>query len=175
MTTLGPLNLNAWIDEHRDLLKPPVGNKCVWEDQEFIVMVVGGPNGRADYHINRGQELFFQIEGDITLKVLEDGVPKDISIREGELFLLPGGIPHSPQRPAKTVGLVVERQRHEGELDALRWHCEGCHNLLHEETFQLRDIASQIKHAIEAYYSDEQKRTCSGCGAVMAVPEPTAG
>ena len=49
---VSPLNIKAWIEENRDLLKPPIGNKCVWDDGEFIVMVVGGPNNRKDYHYN---------------------------------------------------------------------------------------------------------------------------
>ena len=107
MSVLPPINLNAWVAEHRHLLKPPVGNAAIW-DGDFLVMVVGGPNQRADYHVNPGGELFFQIEGDIVLKIIEDGRPRDVPIRQGELFLLPAGVPHSPQRPAGTVGLVVE-------------------------------------------------------------------
>src|SRR5215510_3387366 len=93
-----PINLASWIEEHRDLLKPPVGNVAVW-NSNFLVMVVGGPNARSDYHINPGEELFYQVEGDIVLKVLDDGQPRDVPIRQGELFLLPSRVPHSPQRP----------------------------------------------------------------------------
>ena len=111
MKILKPFNLNAWIDEHRHLLKPPVGNKQIYfENDDYIVMVVGGPNGRKDYHYEDGEELFYQLEGDITLKIIhEDGTPEDIEIKEGDMFLLPPRIPHSPQRPANTVGIVVER------------------------------------------------------------------
>src|SRR3972149_10218990 len=115
MPVMPPVNLARWIDEHRDLLKPPVGNKMVWQDSEFLVMVVGGPNQRKDYHGEDGAEFFYQIEGDITLKVIEDGKPREIPIREGEIFLLPAGIPHSPQRPAGTVGVVIERRRAQSE------------------------------------------------------------
>ncbi len=126
MAILPPLNLKAWIDEHRHLLKPPVGNKMVWHDSELLVMVVGGPNQRKDFHVEDGEEFFYQIEGDIVVRVMEDGKTRDIPIREGEIFLLPPGIPHSPQRPANTIGLVIERQRQEGERDHLRWYCEAC-------------------------------------------------
>jgi 3-hydroxyanthranilate 3,4-dioxygenase len=169
---LAPINLKRWIDEHRDLLKPPVGNKMVWQDREFLVMVVGGPNQRKDYHVEEGEEFFFQIEGDIVLKVIEDGVPRDIPIREGEMFLLPAGIPHSPQRPAGTVGLVIERKRVEGELDHLRWFCEKCGAELHDAEFQLVDLGKQLKPIIEGYYADTSLRTCRKCGHVMEVPAP---
>ena len=107
-----PFNFNAWIDEHRHLLKPPVGNKVVYvENDDFIVMVVGGPNSRKDYHYNEGEELFYQVEGDIVLKIIEDGKPVDIEIKEGEMFLLPARVPHSPQRSAGSIGLVIERYK----------------------------------------------------------------
>ena len=123
MTQRFPFNLKAWVEENRDLLKPPVGNKMVWQDTEFLVMVVGGPNRRKDYHVEDGEEFFYQIEGDITLRVIEDGSLRDIPIREGEIFLLPPRIPHSPQRPENTVGMVVERVRKPGEVDHLVWFC----------------------------------------------------
>lgn len=165
-----PYNLTAWIDEHRELLRPPVGNKMVWRDSEFLVMVVGGPNQRKDYHIEEGEEFFYQVEGDITLRVMEAGGPRDIPIRQGEIFLLPPRIPHSPQRPADTVGIVIERQRRAGELDHLRWYCEACGEVLHDDAFQLEDLATQLKPIIEAFYATESLRTCKGCGALMQPP-----
>lgn len=164
-----PFNLNQWVDEHRHLLKPPVGNKQVYMgNDDYIVMVVGGPNGRKDYHWEDGEELFYQIEGDITLKIInEAGLPEDIHIREGEMFLLPPRIPHSPQRPANTIGLVIERYRNEGELDKLMWFCENCNNKLYEEAFPLEDIGTQIKAAINKYMANEDLRTCKNCGTVM--------
>ena len=132
MGKLTPINFKQWIKEHRDLLKPPVGNKLVYEDSEFIIMVVGGPNARKDYHYEEGEEFFYQLEGDITLKVVENGVPRDIPIREGEIFLLPPHVPHSPQRPPNTVGLVIERKRDKEELDGFQWYCEKCGNKLYE-------------------------------------------
>src|SRR5262245_34540926 len=102
MSRLAPFHLQRWIDDNRHLLKPPVGNKMLWNG-DFMVMVVGGPNQRADFHVNPGEELFYQLEGDIVLRIMEDGKPQDIPIKQGELFLLPAGIPHSPQRPAGTV------------------------------------------------------------------------
>jgi 3-hydroxyanthranilate 3,4-dioxygenase len=170
MSTTSPYNLKAWIEEHRELLKPPVGNKMVWKDHEFLVMVVGGPNQRKDFHVEEGEEFFYQIEGDIVVRVMEDGKPRDIEIKEGEIFLLPPRVPHSPQRPAGTVGMVIERVRKSGELDHLRWYCESCGEVLHDASFQLEDLGSQLKPIIEDFYADEAKRTCDGCGTVMQVP-----
>ena len=169
-----PLNLNQWIEEHREFLKPPVGNRMVWKDREFLVMVVGGPNRRKDFHVEEGEEFFYQIEGDITLRIMEGGKPRDISIREGEIFLLPPRVPHSPQRPASTVGMVIERQRKIGELDHLRWYCEGCGEVLHDAAFQLEDLGSQLKPIIENYYATESLRSCKGCGTVMQPPPATS-
>lgn len=166
-----PLNFKKWIDEHRHLLKPPVGNAQVWKDREFIVMVVGGPNSRTDYHVNEGEEFFHQIEGDMVLRVLENGKPRDIPIHEGEIFLLPPRTPHSPQRKAGTVGLVVERERRAEEKDAFLWICEKCHNPLYKELLHVSDIVKQLPPVFDRFYSNENNRTCSQCGWVMPVPE----
>ena len=164
-----PFHLQKWFEENRHLLQPPVGNKQIYvENEDFIVMVVGGPNGRKDYHWEEGEELFYQLEGDIQVKIInEDGQPETIDIREGEMFLLPPRIPHSPQRPAGTVGLVLERRRHTGEVDKLLWFCENCGDPLHEAGFELRDIGTQIKQAIGEYKENMAARTCQKCGAVM--------
>lgn len=172
---LAAFNLKAWIDEHRHLLKPPVGNKMVWQDTEFLVMIVGGPNARKDYHVEDGEELFYQIEGDITVKVLEDGKPRDIVVREGDIFLLPAGIPHSPQRPAGTVGMVVERMRKPEERDHLKWFCERCGEVLHDASFHCKDLGTELKPIIEHFFADESKRTCATCGTVMQPPAPAKG
>lgn len=164
-----PFNLQKWIDENRHLLKPPVGNKQICtQSGDFIVMIVGGPNGRKDYHWEDGEELFYQLEGDMHVNIInEKGERERIDIREGEMFLLPPHVPHSPQRPAGTVGIVVERCRHEGELDKLMWFCEKCSTKIYEAGFPLEDIGTQIKAAIEDFFSDSEKRTCKKCGTVM--------
>jgi 3-hydroxyanthranilate 3,4-dioxygenase len=169
-----PYNLKDWIEENRHLLKPPVGNKMVWKDTEFLVMVVGGPNRRKDFHVQEGEEFFYQVEGDITLRIMEGGKPVDIPIREGDMFLLPPQVPHSPQRGENTIGIVIERVRKEGELDHLRWYCEGCEEVLYDEAFQLVDLGTQLKPVIEKFYADESLRTCKQCQAVMEVPKPGA-
>lgn len=171
MTIRRPLNLKAWIEEHRDLLKPPVGNKVIYKsNDDFIVMVVGGPNNRKDYHYNEGEELFYQVEGDIVVKIIEDGKPVDIEIKEGDLFLLPPRVPHSPQRKAGTVGLVIERYRSNTEADGFMWFCESCDNLLYEEKFVLTDIATQLPQVMETFYSSHDLRTCKKCNTVMEKP-----
>ena len=111
---LDSINLAEWIEANRDSLKPPVGNKMLYGDGEFQVMIVAGPNTRRDYHCEPGEELFYQLKGDIMLKLIEDGVPRDVIIHEGDTFLLPANTIHSPRRPAGTMGMVVERQRARG-------------------------------------------------------------
>ena len=173
MAIMRPFNLNKWIDEHRHLLKPPVANKQIYVgNEDFIVMVVAGPNGRKDYHFEDGEELFYQLEGDIVLKIInDDGTPEDIEIKEGDMFLLPPRIPHSPQRPAGTIGLVIERNRKEGEIDKLLWFCEACNSPLHEAAFQMSDIVQQLPVAINGFMGSETLRTCSKCGVTMGKPK----
>ena len=170
MSIRRPFNFKQWIDEHRDLLKPPVGNQCVYNDDDFIVMVVGGPNSRKDYHWDEGEELFYQVEGDLTVQIQEEGKAVEIAIRQGEMFLLPPRIPHNPVRDANTIGLVIERKRREGELDGLLWFCENCNNKLYEEYFQLDDITTQFQGIFNKFYSSEDLRTCKQCGDIMQPP-----
>jgi 3-hydroxyanthranilate 3,4-dioxygenase len=168
-----PLDFQKWIDENRHLLKPPVGNKCVYAG-DFIVMVVGGPNARKDYHVDPGAELFYQLEGEMLLKTQQDGHCVDIPIRAGQMFLLPEFVPHSPQRMAAGVGLVVERKRTRGERDGLQWYCESCNHLLYEEYFELTDIETQFPPVFTRFFADAHKRTCKACGAVMQPPAKPA-
>lgn len=166
-----PLNLKAWIDEHRHLLKPPVGNKVVWEDRDFMVTVAGGPSQRKDFHVNPTEELFFQVEGDFLLRVVDAHEQvHELPIREGELFLLPPNVPHSPQRAGGTVGLVVERRRPKGEDDHIRFYCEKCGEVVHDEQFELADVNSQFKRMMEEFWSDATMRTCMHCGTVVQPP-----
>lgn len=174
MTIRPPIPFLPWIDAHRHLLKPPVGNQVVYRDSEFIVMVVGGPNARSDYHINASEEFFYMIEGDMVLNIVEDGVLRAIPIKEGDIFLLPPFVPHSPQRTAGSIGLVIERQRREGEEDGMRWYCDHCHAILHEEFFPLTDIVVQLREALERFHASEALRTCAHCGHIAPVP-PAAG
>jgi 3-hydroxyanthranilate 3,4-dioxygenase len=173
VSKLAAINLSAWIAEHRHLLKPPVGNAVVW-NSNFLVMVVGGPNQRADYHVNTGEELFYQVEGDIVLRVVEDGRPRDIPIRQGDLFLLPAGVPHSPQRPANTVGLVVEQPRAASGHHHLRWYCPACGAIVYDAEFPPEDFSKQLKELIQKFNASEELRTCKACHTVHPVPAPAA-
>ncbi len=170
MAIIKPLNFMAWIDEHRHLLKPPVGNALVFEDTDFMVMVVGGPNSRKDYHYNEGEEFFYQLEGDISVNVIDEGKPVTIHIKEGEIFLLPPRTPHSPQRPANTVGLVIERKREQKELDAFMWFCENCGEKLYEEFLPLTNIVTQLPPLFERFYGNIENCTCAKCGTVIEAP-----
>ncbi len=166
-----PFNLNKWIEEHRHLLKPPVGNQSVYtEAGDFIVMVVGGPNSRKDFHFNEGEELFYQLEGDIVVRIQEDGKIVDIPIKAGDMFLLPGRTPHSPQRGSNTVGLVIEIKRKTEELDGFMWFCEKCDEKLYEEFANITDIVAQLPPIMNRFYDDVEKRTCKKCGTVMSPP-----
>jgi 3-hydroxyanthranilate 3,4-dioxygenase len=165
-----PFNLQHWVEEHRHLLKPPVGNQQIYKgNDDYIVMIVGGPNARKDYHYNEGEELFLQLEGNIILRIQEDGKPRDISIKAGDMFLLPPKVPHSPQRPAGSVGLVIERYRKSDEKDGFQWYCENCNNLLYEEYFNLTDIVTQFPGIMKNFYDSEERRCCKKCEAKMDV------
>ena len=166
---MAPFNLQKWIDDNRDLLKPPVGNKNLYQEAgDFIVMIVGGPNARKDYHYNESEELFYQLEGDVCVRIQEDGKAKDIIVKEGEMFLLPGNTPHSPMRGPNTVGLVIEKVRKGTNLqDGLMWFCEECNTKLHEYRFPLSNIENDFIPRFKAYYSSLEMRTCKNCGHVM--------
>ena len=167
---LPPIDFKNWIEENRHLLKPPVGNKVVYKDTELIIMVVGGPNTRKDYHIDKGEEFFYQLKGNMVLRIMKSGKLEDIHIKEGEIFLLPPKIPHSPQRFEDTVGLVVERKRHADELDGFQWYCDECNALLYEKYISLTDIVAQLPPLFEAFWEDEDSRTCKECNAYLEKP-----
>ena len=164
-------NFQRWIDEHRHLLKPPVGNQQVFTDNaDFIVMVVGGPNARKDYHVDASEEFFYQLEGEMTLKLIDDGQPRDIHLTAGDIFLLPPHVPHSPRRPAGGIGLVIERYRRPGEQDGFQWYCEKCNTKLHEAYADVTDIVRQLPVIMDAFWADDTKRTCPSCGTYLEKP-----
>ncbi|MDA9181581.1 3-hydroxyanthranilate 3,4-dioxygenase [Saprospiraceae bacterium] len=170
MTIPKPFNLQKWIDENRDDLKPPVGNRNLYKDAgDYIVMIVAGPNARKDYHYNETEELFYQIEGDIIVRIQVDGKPVDVPIKEGEMFLLPAKVPHSPIRADKSIGLVVELKRDTNMKDGLMWFCDNCNTKLHDTYFQLKNVEKDFQPRFKEYYNSEEKRTCPECNSVMEV------
>jgi len=168
MSIRRPFNLTKWIADNRDLLKPPVGNKNLYADAgDYIVMIVAGPNARKDYHFNETEELYYQLEGSITVRIQEEGKAVDIPLNEGDMFLLPARVPHSPVRPANTIGLVIECKRQTNEDDGLMWFCEKCNHKLHEYTFHLTNIEKDFIPRFRDFYGSKDLRTCKNCGTVM--------
>ncbi|EGP88135.1 unnamed protein product [Zymoseptoria tritici ST99CH_3D1] len=168
-----PLNLPKWLSENSHLLQPPINNYCVYS-HPLTIMIVGGPNARTDYHINTTPEFFFQYKGTMLLKTMQtiDGkeTPVDVYIKEGEMFLLPGNVPHNPVRFKDTVGIVIEQPRPEGSVDKLRWYCRGCGGVVYEDGFHCTDLGTQIKGAVNGFGAmEEGERTCGKCGEVCHV------
>lgn len=168
-----PFSLQRFIDDHRAELRPPVGSRPVFPAGDLVIMVVGGPNARSDYHVDPGPEFFYQLEGTLTLRTMAEGRPRDYAVQPGEVFLLPPLVPHSPQRPAGSVGLVIERRRGAGEHDAFQWYCPACHALLYEESFVLANVESQFPPIFERFYAERSRRACRACGTVLERPATT--
>ena len=167
-----PFNLQKWIDENRDELKPPVGNRNLYKEAgDYIVMIVAGPNARKDYHYNETEELYYQFEGNIVVRIQEDGKAVDVPINEGEMFLLPAKVPHSPIRSEGSIGLVIELKRKEHEQDGLMWFCDSCNNKLHDTYFKLTNIEKDFLPRFKEYYASNEMRTCSNCGEKMKADE----
>lgn len=168
-----PFNLLDWIDEHAEDFEPPVSNKVVWADSDFIFMIVRGPNARNDFHLDPADEIFYQLRGDIRVDTVDAaGVRHEHRVKEGDVMLVPANTPHAPMRPADTWGLVIERPRRPGEVDRLRWYCPCCDEVLHEVSFAVEDIETEIGAALEEFNSSEALRTCDACGCILDVPEP---
>ena len=169
MAIAKPFNLNKWIDENRHLLKPPVGNKNIYVDSEdYIVMIVAGPNARKDYHYNETEELFYQLEGTITVYVQDQGEKKAMKLSAGDMYLHPAKTPHSPNRTEGSIGLVIERKRQNlNAKDGLLWFCDNCNHKLYEVYFDLTDIESDFLPHFQHFYNSEDLRTCDNCGTVM--------
>ncbi|KAJ9627571.1 3-hydroxyanthranilic acid dioxygenase [Knufia peltigerae] len=165
-----PLDLGKWIAANNDKLQPPVSNYCLYSGEDFTLMIVGGPNSRNDFHVNETEELFYQIKGDMTLRLVDHGEIRDMTIKEGEMFLVPGNTPHSPIRYADTYGLVMERRRPEGSVDRLQWYCSKGHHdkltMIREDSFHCTDLGKQLVAPINAWKSDENNRRCPECGQV---------
>ncbi|TXI08686.1 MAG: 3-hydroxyanthranilate 3,4-dioxygenase [Rhizobium sp.] len=176
MTRLSAFNLQKWIDEHRHLLQPPVGNQQIWKDGNLMVTIVGGPNRRTDYHDDPSEEFFYQLKGDMVLKLYDGKEFYDVPIREGDVFLLPAHVRHSPQRPQEgSIGLVIEAEREEGALDAVEWYCFECTTLVHRAEVDLESIVDDLPPLYAKFYADEKLRTCPKCGTIHPGKTPPEG
>jgi len=168
MLPLIPKDLWQWIEENREAFQPPVGNKVVWEDSQYTAMVIRGPNARRDFHIDPSDEIFYQLKGDIVVEHLDrEGKRESSVVGEGEIFLLPAMVPHSPHRPADSWGLVIEIKRRSDQTESLLWLCERCDAPLHEVTMHVADIETELKAAIQSFDASAELRTCGSCGYVQ--------
>lgn len=169
METTQSFNLLQWVTENKHLLQPPVSNKNIYpESSDYIIMVVGGPNARKDFHYNEAEEFFFQLEGTIYINIQTNGKRERITLHAGDIYLLPPKIPHQPVRTENSVGLVIEKKRKEpGRKDGLIWYCENCNHKLYEVYFELKDIETDFLPHFQHFYSSEELRTCSHCQTVM--------
>lgn len=173
---LSAFNFQKWIDEHQHLLKPPVGNQQIWEDADMMVTVVGGPNRRTDYHDDPVEEFFYQLKGDMVLKLCDNGKFYDVPMRQGDIFMMPPHVRHSPQRPQEgSIGLVVETKRPAGAKDAFEWYCFNCGEKVHRVEVQLVSIVRDLPPLFEAFWADDNLRTCKKCGALHPGRNPPEG
>ncbi len=159
-------NLHQWIEENR---QDWGRRRTIWEDSDFIAFVTRGPNNRSDFHINPGDEIFYQLEGELNLHYMTPEKKHEIAIlKAGELFLLPGNVPHSPRRKEKSWTFVIERKRSPEELDRFVWFCEKCNTQLYETTVRFDEPSDAVKQAYEAMKTEIKLRTCPQCGQILA-------
>ena len=164
-----PFNFQAWIDENQHLLKPPVGNKIVFPQNDgMIVQVVGGPNQRVDFHDDPVEEFFYQFKGNAFLLMWDRGRYERVDLREGDVFLMSPHTLHSPQRPeADSLCMVIERQRPKGETDALQWSCARCGTVVKRYEMQLDSIVADLPPVYDRFYATtDDERRCPQCGEI---------
>jgi 3-hydroxyanthranilate 3,4-dioxygenase len=169
MELLSTYHLKQWVHENEDYFKPPLRtNRLLVHHKDFLVMILRGPNTRLDFHIEPGDEFFYQIQGDMELHLKPPGEPRQIiTIHEGEIFVCPGGLPHSPRRYDNTWGLVIERKRRDQEKEEFAWFCETCDRLVLSRIMEQGDIPAQVQEVYRAFNADESIRTCPDCGYVF--------
>jgi 3-hydroxyanthranilate 3,4-dioxygenase len=167
MSDSNPFQIQQWISENGDKLKPPVGGETLWKDSKLMITVVGGPNKRTDYHIDAFEEFFYQIKGDIVLRIQEDGKARDVEVKEGDVFLLPANVPHAPMRPAGTVGMIAEIRREKDDpLDGFAWFCEKCNHQMFRQDAYIEVLERDMPPIFEAFYADPENQVCDACGHV---------
>ena len=165
-----PLNFDHWVRSNTHLLKPPVGNQQIWKNSDLICTVVGGPNQRTDFHVDPYEEYFHQFKGNASLLIADRGKIERVHLREGDIFLLPAFVRHSPQRPeAGSLCTVIERSRPIGVMDAFEWYCAQWGGLVARRELQLQSIVEDLPKAFSSFYdTTEAERKCSHCGTVHA-------
>ena len=163
-----PLNFGRWLDDNAHRLKPPVGNQQIWQDADFMVTVVGGPNGRSDFHDDPTEEYFHQFKGNAHLLLWDRGRYERVDLKEGDIFLLPPHVHHSPQRPEPgSLCLVIERQRPAGADDAFQWCCASCGTVIQRLMVTLQSIVDDLPPLYQRFYdSDVEARRCTQCGEI---------
>ncbi len=167
VSALSTFNFQQWIKNHEHLLKPPVNNKLIWEDADLMVTVVGGPNKRFDYHVDPVEEFFYQMKGNAFLRIMTKSGPEEVHMKEGDIFLLPAFVRHSPQRPEEgSICLVIEPKRPDGEKDAFEWYCQECDHLVHRAELILKDISKDLQPVFKEFRNNESLRTCPSCNVV---------
>ena len=169
MDFLSTYHLRRWVEENKNLFSPPQKtNRLLVHHKDFLVMILRGPNVRLDFHIEPGEEFFYQIEGGIELHLKPEREKREVvKIGEGEIFLCPGNVPHSPRRPANTWGLVIERKRKPEEKEEFVWFCEKCDEKVLHSTVAQGDVGHQVTKIYEAFNADDIIRTCKACGYVF--------
>ncbi len=160
------------LEENREKFKPPVSNRYLYDGRDFFVMVIKGPNARNDFHLVDSEEYFYQLKGDIKVRVREGDRIVDHIVREGETFFIPPSVPHSPQRPPDTIGVVVERRRPPGEMEHVIFYCENCGALVEDIHFDCADIVQHFSQAMLDFWNDDPRRTCKKCGKKVEQPGP---
>jgi 3-hydroxyanthranilate 3,4-dioxygenase len=162
-------HLKQWIKENEHHFSPPYKtNRLIIHHEEFLVMILRGPNTRLDFHVEPGEEFFYQIEGDIELHIKPENERRQIvKIQEGEIFVCPGDLAHSPRRGPNTWGLVIERKRQRDEKEQFVWFCEQCDEMVMRETVGQGDIPARVTRIYEKFNADAGARTCKNCGYVF--------
>src|SRR3954463_13271577 len=171
-SVLAPINLKKWIEENRELFKPPVSNQYLYDGRDFFVMVIKGPNARNDFHLVDSEEYFYQLKGDIKVRIREGDKIVDHLVREGETFFIPPNVPHAPVRPPDTIGVVVERRRPAGEREHGIFYCPNCEALVEDIDFDCADIVEAFSQAMLDFWASDERRTCKNCGTKVEKAEP---
>ena len=163
-----PIKLDDWIRENEGALKPPVNNKQIWQNADLVCFIVGGPNQRTDFHVDPYEEYFHQLRGNASLLVADRGRIERVHLKEGEIFLLPAFVRHSPQRPeAGSLAMVIERRRAPTDIDAFEWYCADCGTQVARREVHVQQIDQDLPKAFASFYdTGDAERVCPACGAV---------